>query len=84
MGVIAEKRIRCGCGTVLDKILVTVTWQGPNGMNYSIRGVPSLQCSHVGCEEVYYSGKVEFNLSLLAEEMEQGKLPTSVDYHEKF
>jgi len=84
MSVVADKKILCGCGTVLQEVLVTVTWVGQDGTVYTIRDVPSLQCNHVGCEEVYYPGDVELNLSLLADEMEQGVLSASIDYYEKF
>lgn len=82
MGVATTKKIRCGCGTIMDSVLVTVKWQS-DGNHYTISGVPSLQCTRNGCEEVYYSGKVEFNLSILAEEMEKGKLQKNIVYDEK-
>jgi YgiT-type zinc finger domain-containing protein len=78
MSTLSKKKMHCGCGNELIEVRITVTWQGSDGKTYTIREVPSLQCHQRGCGEVYYSGDVEFNLSVLADEMEQSIPPQDI------
>lgn len=84
MEIPTEKKIQCGCGKMLEVVIISVKWRGQNGQEYVISDVPSLQCTYSGCEEVYYPGEVEFNLSVLADEMEKNVLEAKLKYHDKY
>lgn len=76
--------MHCGCGNLMQTENVTVEWMSHLGQRFTIRNVPCLQCANRECNEVYYTGDVEFSLAVLAEEMETGLLPKQIVFQSRF
>jgi hypothetical protein len=57
-----------------------VRWIGNDGQTYVIHNVPTYQCDEPDCDEEYEPGKISMMLSAIADLMEEGRLPDTVDF----
>ena len=82
--VIVAEQIRCRCGTTMQAFVKDIFWSELNGNKYTIRNVPVFWCRKAGCNEEYLASGVQLNVSILADEMRKGTLPSLVEYEERF
>lgn len=83
MAIVADK-IRCRCGMMMEEQMKNISWSESSGNNYVIRNVPFLLCHKSGCSEEYTASSVQMNVSILADEMRKGMLPSVVEYEKRF
>lgn len=75
--------IRCRCGKHAQRQLKDISWN-ESGKMFSIRSVPTWFCNNQSCSEEIIPSSVQLNVSFLAEDMRNGRLPLDVGYREFF
>ncbi|MNJ65032.1 hypothetical protein D3C77_610240 [compost metagenome] len=81
--VMVADTIRCRCGKHAQRQLKDISWN-ESGRTFSIRNVPVWYCNNQGCSEEVTPSSVQLNVSFLADDMRNGKLPVDVQYKELF
>ncbi|MCD1258169.1 hypothetical protein B5M42_004860 [Paenibacillus athensensis] len=73
--------IHCRCGNHARYQLKDISWI-ESGKSFTIRNIPTWSCNNQSCCEEIITSSVQLNVSFLAEDMRNGKLPLDVEYKE--